>query len=68
MCQDSSAPLFFNVNPKIPLPDFMAALRSADEAEREDWIASKAAEEGKESECVSCVLGEGVAPGSRSSA
>jgi hypothetical protein len=49
MCHDSSLPAFFSVKAKMPFPDLIAALRSAGEAEREAWIASKAAEEGKSS-------------------
>jgi hypothetical protein len=45
----SSLPAFLSVKAKMPLPDLMAALRSAGEAEREDWMASKAVEEGKSS-------------------
>lgn len=47
MCHDSSLPAFLSVKAKMPLPDLMAALRSASEPAREAWIASKAAEEGK---------------------
>jgi hypothetical protein len=49
MCHDSSLPAFFRVKAKMALPDLMAAWRSAGEAEREAWMASKAAEEGKSS-------------------
>ena len=50
MCHDSSLPAFLSLKAKMPLPDLMAALRSAGDADREAWIASKAAEEGKSSE------------------
>lgn len=49
MCQADSWPeAFLRTKEKMALPFFMASLRSLSEDWREEFIASKAAEEGKE--------------------
>ena len=50
ICQlDVSPELFLSVNAKMALPFLTASLRSASSEVRDEWMASKAAEEGKES-------------------